>query len=103
MSRKLIFLLTFIACVAALAWYVHRVKTRPPEVPFAKVVRETLVSTLTTNGKAEPSNWVAVRSEIQGLVDKVYVQRGQQVGPGSLIAQLQAQEARSAGAIGPLE
>ena len=47
----------------ALGWWAYRRKNDPPQVPFAKVIRETLVSTLPTNGKVEPIEWQAVRVE----------------------------------------
>ena len=74
--------------IALLAWWVWRKKTDAPLVPFAKVKRETLVSTLPTNGKVEPIEWQTVRTESEGLVEKVPVQAGQSVARGALLAQL---------------
>ena len=75
-------------CVAASAWWIWHKKTEPPEVRFAKVKRETLVSTLPTNGKVEPIQWQTVRAESEGLVEKVPVQEGQVIAKGALLAQL---------------
>jgi HlyD family secretion protein len=72
----------------ALGWWAYRQKSSPPQVPFAKVVRETLVSTLPTNGKVEPIEWQAVRVEQPGLVNKVPVQAGQAVKGGEVLATL---------------
>ena len=74
--------------IAVLSWWVWRKKTEAPQVPFAKVKRETLVSNLPTNGKVEPIEWQAVRTEGEGLVEKVPVQAGQFVAQGALVAQL---------------
>jgi HlyD family secretion protein len=74
--------------IAAVAWWVWHKKTDAPAVPFAKVKRETLVSTLPTNGKVEPIEWQAVRAESEGLVEKTPVQAGQPVAKGTLLAQL---------------
>ncbi|HTA71042.1 MAG TPA: efflux RND transporter periplasmic adaptor subunit, partial [Bryobacteraceae bacterium] len=63
---------------AITAWVAFK-KTTPPEVDFAKVTRETMVSTLPTNGKVEPIEWLPVRAERTGVVTKVLVSRGQQV------------------------
>jgi HlyD family secretion protein len=63
---------------AVTAWAVFK-KTTPPEVGFAKVTRETMVSTLPTNGKVEPIEWMPVRAERTGVVTRVLVSRGQQV------------------------
>jgi HlyD family secretion protein len=57
-------------------------------VPFARAVRQTLVSTLPTNGKVEPIRWQAVRVEQAGLATKVPVEEGQIVKQGTTLAVL---------------
>ncbi|MFB3829050.1 MAG: efflux RND transporter periplasmic adaptor subunit [Bryobacteraceae bacterium] len=86
MAKKLLLLL--LIPVAAVVWWGLRVRNQPPEVPFAKVRRETLVSTLPTNGRVEPIAWSPVRSDGAGLVASVPVQHGQQVQTGATIAVL---------------
>ena len=76
-GRSWLVILVLGAC-AITAWVAFK-KTTPPEVDFTKVVRETMVSTLPTNGKVEPIEWLPVRAERTGLVTKVLVSRGQQV------------------------
>jgi HlyD family secretion protein len=79
-------LLLLLIPLAALAWWaVHR-GNEPPQVPFSKVVRETLTSTLPTNGKVEPIRWEQVRVEQAGIVAKVPVQQGQVVSQGAPLA-----------------
>lgn len=95
MSRLRLFAIFLIFLMAALAWWVHRRNTRPPDVQFAKAKRETLVSTLMTNGKVEPSGWVAVRADRAGIIDKVNVQKGQYVEKGALLAELDTRDARA--------
>ena len=101
--KKLLWLLPI--PLAALGWWAYHRNNDAPQVPFAKVVRETLVSTLPTNGKVEPIEWQAVRVEQAGLVSKTPVQEGQSVNKGAplailsdtgLQADLQAAEARVA-------
>lgn len=88
MSRlRLVLLLLLIALIAVVVWAYQR-GHQPPEVPFAKAVRERLVSTLVTNGKGEPYQWSAVRAAGPGLVETVAVTRGQSVAAGALIATL---------------
>ncbi len=82
--KKLLWL--FIVPLAALAWWAYHRGNQPPQVPFGKVVRETLVSTLPTNGRVEPIEWQAVRVEQPGIVGKVPVQEGQQVARGATLA-----------------
>ena len=74
--------------VVALGWWAYHRKNDPPKVPFARVIRETLVSTLATNGKVEPIDWQAVRVERAGVISKVPVQEGQTIGQGGVLATL---------------
>jgi HlyD family secretion protein len=82
--KKALFLLLAVAA-AVIAWGVLR-KSEPPRVPFARVKRQTLVSTLPTNGKAEPFEWQAIRAETAGVVRKLDVREGQAVAPGQALA-----------------
>lgn len=79
-------LLLLLIPVVALGWWAYHRRNEPPQVPFAKVIRETLVSTLPTNGKVEPIRWESVRVEQAGLVSKVPVQSGQAVSSGTPLA-----------------
>lgn len=79
-------LLLLLIPVAVLGWWAYRSKTEAPQVPFSRVVRETLISSLPTNGKVEPNRWQAVRVEQAGVVAKVPVQEGQVVGEGATLA-----------------
>src|ERR1035441_2549659 len=63
MDKKLI------AATAVAVWILSR-KTRPPEVDFVKVTRETIVSSLGTNGKVEPIEWLAARAERAGTITR---------------------------------
>ena len=110
--KKRIFLLAVVMAAAALVWWAVRRKTQPPEVRFIKADRQTLVSNLITNGKAEPVEWQDIRVDNQGLVKQVLVKEGQKVAKGALIAQLsepgleedlQAAEAREEQARAALE
>jgi HlyD family secretion protein len=82
---KKLLLVLLLVVVAAIAWGLFR-KNTPPAVTFTRVKRETLVSTLPTNGKAEPFNWQPVRAETEGLVKRVDVTEGQAVTKGQVIA-----------------
>jgi HlyD family secretion protein len=63
-------------------------KSEPPTVAFAKVKRETLVSTLQSNGKVEPLQYASVRVDTAGLVVKLSVKEGQRVAQGAELAEL---------------
>jgi len=58
------------------------------QVPFAKAARETIVSSLSTNGKVEPIEWGSARAERAGVVQKILVQKGQEVAKGAPLVQL---------------
>ena len=83
---KKLLLLALVAAVAAIiVWGVLR-KGDPPKVNFARVKRQTLVSTLPTNGKVEPSVWQAVRAETAGTVSRAPVEDGRTVAAGDVLA-----------------
>jgi HlyD family secretion protein len=82
--KKLLWL--FAIPLAAVGWWAYHRNNDRPQVPFAKVIRENLVSTLPTNGKVEPIEWQAVRVEQAALVNKVPVQEGQSVNLGATLA-----------------
>ncbi|MCC6367951.1 MAG: efflux RND transporter periplasmic adaptor subunit [Bryobacterales bacterium] len=91
--KRLFWLLPLLG-IGALAWYVYLLRTAPPEVSFTKVRRETLISSVLTNGKVEPLEWTALRAEREGTVVRVSVERGQTVAKGAVLAELDAEEAR---------
>jgi HlyD family secretion protein len=82
---KKLLLLLLLVVAAVIGWGVFR-KTAPPQVNFTRVKRETLVSALPTNGKAEPFIWQAVRAETAGLVSQVAVREGERVAKGAVLA-----------------
>jgi HlyD family secretion protein len=83
---KKLLLLALVAAVAAIiVWGMLR-KGDPPKVNFARVKRQTLVSTLPTNGKVEPSVWQAVRAETAGTVSRAPVEDGRTVAAGDVLA-----------------
>jgi HlyD family secretion protein len=73
---------------AGLAVWIFFKKTAPPEIEFTKVQRETMISSLNTNGKVDPVEWMPVRAERAGLITRVLVARGQQVKAGTPMVEL---------------
>jgi HlyD family secretion protein len=63
----------------ALAVWIVSQKTKPPQADFVKVARETIVSTLGTNGRVEPLDWMSARAERSGVIARVSVTKGQRV------------------------
>lgn len=82
---KKILLALAVVGLAVVAWGLLR-KSRPPEVSFARAVRQNLISALPTNGKVEPVEWQSVSAEVGGLVTGVAVRDGQTVQRGAELA-----------------
>jgi HlyD family secretion protein len=78
-SRSRSWLAILLVGAAVIIVWVATKKAQPPEVDFVKVDREKLISSLNTNGKVEPIEWMPVRAERSGVVTRVLVARGQQV------------------------
>ena len=72
---------------AVLAWFAVK-KNAPPLVNFTKATRETLISSLNTNGKVEPIEWMPVRSERAGVITRTWVSKGQLVRKGDPLVEL---------------
>jgi HlyD family secretion protein len=81
--------------VLVLGWWAYRRRNAPPEAPFAKVTRETVVSTLITNGRMEPVEWIAVLAERSGVVEKLHTERGTRVARGDMLAEVGAENSKS--------
>lgn len=92
--RKIYLFVPAAVLVGAVLWIYAR-RTAPPEVAFIEVKRERLVSSLATNGKIEPVEWIAVHAGVAGLATRVPARRGRPVRKGDVLVELEAGEARS--------
>lgn len=90
--RTIVFIFSLVIMAMLVAWGVSR-KAAPPEVPFAKVRRERIVSMIPTNGKVEPAEWATARAERPGIVTKIFVHRGQDVAKGAALVALDTRQA----------
>lgn len=81
-----------VALVGAGAWYAVTLRNRPPEVPFARVTRGTIESTIPTNGKVEPIEWAEAHTDRPGPVSKILVRRGERVALGAPLIELDTTE-----------
>ena len=54
MRLRTVVWLLLLAGIGGLVWYLAVLKNQPPEVRFARVIRETITSSVPTNGKVEP-------------------------------------------------
>ena len=102
--KKIVLAIVVIA-VAAIAWWIYKIRTTPPTVPFTKVVRQKISNNLSTNGKVEPQDYQEVRATVQGLIARLPVHQGDTIAQGQVLAEisqpgqqdeLQSAEARAA-------
>ncbi len=77
-----------LAAAGALLYFGLAAGPAPKEVAFVRVARQTLVSTIVTNGRIEPSGYAAVRAPRQGALLKLAVEKGQPVQAGQIIAEI---------------
>jgi HlyD family secretion protein len=94
--RGWLLLLAGVACAGVLIWALLQLKSQPPEVQFARAARETIHSSITTDGKVEPIEWAAARAERGGPVVNIMVQRGQHVAKDAPLVEMDATEAKAA-------
>lgn len=94
-GMKKLALLLVIPALLLLWWAVSR-KDSTPSIKAAKVTRQTIRSTIPTNGKVEPVDFTSARAATAGVVKKVWVVRGQDVASGAVLVTLDDTDARSA-------
>lgn len=95
MSRSRSWLAILLVAAAVIIIWAATKKAGPPEVDFVKIGRDTLVSSLNTNGKVEPIEWMPVRAERSGVVTEIYVSRGQHVTKDQPLVELDTRVAKA--------
>ncbi len=91
--KKLALALLLVGLVAVALWVALPSGAR--EVTFVTAQSQALVTTVQTNGKAEPFEWQAVRAGRDGAVASVAVELGQQVAEGDLILEFDQSTAQA--------
>jgi HlyD family secretion protein len=94
--RGWLLLVAAIACVGGLVWVLQQWKSQPLEVHFARAARQTIHSSITTDGKVEPIEWAPARAERGGPVVNIKVQRGQHVAKDAPLVEMDATEPKAA-------
>jgi HlyD family secretion protein len=84
-----------LAAVVGLVWTLVSWRREPPEIPFTKVVRESIISSVSTNGKVEPSDWATARAERSGPVVAILIERGKRVEQDTPLVEIDASDARA--------
>jgi HlyD family secretion protein len=86
--------LAALVCAGLLTWGLLKWKKQPPEVQFVRVTRQTIHSSVPTNGKVEPIEWAIAHAERAGPVEKILIQRSQNVAKDQPLVELDSTEAR---------
>lgn len=92
--RAILGILT-LAVVGGLTWSLVHWRNQPPEIPFTKVVRETIVSDVSTNGKVEPVDSATARAERSGPVVAILTERGKRVEQDAPLVEMDASDAQA--------
>ena len=80
--------LVLLAGAGVTVWQVEKSRNQPPEIPFTRATRETIVSSIPTDGKVEPMEWAVARAERPGAVKEILIKLGQHVMKGQELVRL---------------
>ena len=85
---KLLIAIICTLAIALTAWYFFKPKEQQPQYITAEVTRGDLENSVLATGVLEATKMVSVGAQVSGQVKKMYVQLGDQVKQGQLIAQI---------------
>ena len=86
--KKLVIVLLLIIAALAAAWYFFKPKEQKPQFITAEVTRGDIESSVLATGILEATKMVNVGAQVSGQVKRMYVELGDQVKQGQLIAQI---------------
>ncbi|MGL5143792.1 MAG: efflux RND transporter periplasmic adaptor subunit, partial [Acinetobacter junii] len=86
--RKIILIAFGVLIIAALGWMFFKPKAEVPQYISAEVSRGDIEDSVLATGVLEATKMVSVGAQVSGQVKKMYVQLGDQVKQGQLIAQI---------------
>ncbi|MCJ8161916.1 MacA family efflux pump subunit [Acinetobacter zhairhuonensis] len=87
-SFKIMIALLCIALLAFLAWHYLKPKQEQPQYITESVTRGDLENTVLATGTLDATKLISVGAQVSGQVQKMYVQLGDEVKQGQLIAQI---------------
>ena len=93
MKLRYAVILILVVAGAAAFWRVSQARSEPPSVTFVKAKRETIESTLATNGKVEPIEWAVAHAPRSGSVARILVAKGAQVKKGDPLVEIDSSDA----------
>ncbi|WP_256414340.1 efflux RND transporter periplasmic adaptor subunit [Acinetobacter sp. 5862] len=85
---KIIMIAIGVAIIAAVAWFFFKPKDQAPQYISAEVSKGDIEDSVLATGVLEATKMVSVGAQVSGQVKKMYVQLGDQVKQGQLIAQI---------------
>ncbi len=85
---KIILIIALILALIGAAWYFFKPKESTPNYITVEVSRGDIEDTVLATGILEATKMVSVGSQVSGQVKKMYVELGDQVKQGQLIAQI---------------
>ncbi|WAU73142.1 efflux RND transporter periplasmic adaptor subunit [Acinetobacter sp. TR11] len=85
---KIIMIAIGVAIIAAVAWFFFKPKDQAPQYISAEVSKGDIENSVLATGVLEATKMVSVGAQVSGQVKKMYVQLGDQVKQGQLIAQI---------------
>ncbi len=91
---KFLLPLVLLAALAVGAWQLLEWRNLPPQVAFTRATRSTISSSVSTNGKVDPSEFAQARSESSGRVERISVRLRQQVAAGDELVTLDTAQLR---------
>ena len=91
---KIAIALVLLIALAVGGWQLMEWRNTPPEVTFTKATRETISSSVSTNGKVDPAESAQARAEASGRVENILVKLRQNVQAGDALVQLDTGQLR---------
>ncbi|MCH7332634.1 MacA family efflux pump subunit [Acinetobacter modestus] len=85
---KIIMIAIGVAIITAVAWFFFKPKDQVPQYISAEVSKGDIEDSVLATGVLEATKMVSVGAQVSGQVKKMYVQLGDQVKQGQLIAQI---------------
>ncbi len=86
MKKKIIFGSIAVALIAVLLWFGSKNKESVEEFETDKPFKATIVTKTVATGKVTPLEEVEIKPQISGIIDKIYLEEGEIVKKGDLIA-----------------
>lgn len=87
-STKILIAAVCVVAVAVAAWFLLKPKEQPPQYITADVTRGDIEDSVLATGILEATKMVSVGAQVSGQVKKMYVELGDEVKQGQLIAQI---------------